>query len=469
MDAPLVAMTERVFDGRMAADDLGGGLTAQRTETVCDVHFPHGRSGVRFERVRGVDGPWTRANLWFGGGRVSADVTIQPSAVLREIDQTAAEHTADPGGWRARVLRVLKTWDPSLEWLDNEPSSLLTAVGATTHPWLGEAYRRGHAPIGEVPRWASPVLRCHTPAAAAAELDPSATRRVARSLAASIVRHEAPATVDLRPLALAVMGVGLLGPDELANVLDAEHVGPPGGGALPEPDRVKEVRQMLAHYAPDRAAALLIDAATRHSISELADWLRQLWWVHERAPQPLPVRLTGVQDICRQLVPVLAPTDGRAAVAPVPAAAPPTPAARPATNFLHTRPEPRYDDPRMAPVVTDASAVTRWSIPSPLRSVNEFEREGIMFLVPTSRPELDRWGAVLHTCVGDYADPIIRGVSWVIGLKCENHLVGCIEVRARSRTVRQALGPRNQPLPPAMLQSALRTLEMHGIVQPGTA
>jgi hypothetical protein len=123
----------------------------------------------------------------------------------------------------------------------------------------------------------------------------------------------------------------------------------------------------------------------------------------------------------------------------------------------------------MAPVVTDASAVTRWSIPSPLRSVNEFEREGIMFLVPTSRPELDRWGAVLHTCVGDYADPIIRGVSWVIGLKCENHLVGCIEVRARSRTVRQALGPRNQPLPPAMLQSALRTLEMHGIVQPGTA
>lgn len=463
----------------MAVEDLGGGLTAQRTATSCDVRFPQEMSGVRFERVEGSDGPRTRAVLWFAGGRVTADVSIQPAAVLREIDQTAAEHGVDPGGWRVRVLRALKALDPSLDWLGNEPSLLLTAVGASTHPLLGETYQRGHAPLDEVPRWASPILRCHTPAAAAATLDHAATRRVARSLVAALVRHAPPSPVDLRPLAVAVMGVGVLGPDELANVLDAEHIGPPAGVALPDPDQVKEVKRMLALYPPDRAAALLVDSATRHSVAELADWMRQLWWVHERAPQPLPVRLTGVQEVCRSLVPVLAPLAGSMvpAAAPAPAraaaaprAAAPRPAAPAAATIVQERPaqrpDERFDEPRMAPVVTEALDVVRWHIQPALRSLNGFERDGLRYVVPTSRPELDRWGAVLHTCVAEYADPVIRGVSWIIGVEQEGRLVGCVEVRPQSRTVRQALGPRNQPLPPAMARSVLRTLEILGVVAP---
>lgn len=446
----------------MAADDLGGGLTAHRTDDRCEVRFPHGVSGVRFDRVEGADGPRARAVLWYGGGRVTPDVSIQPAAVLREIDQTAAEHGVDPGGWRVRVLRVLKAWHGGLDWVGNEPSHLLAAVGAVTHPLLGAAYQRGHAPIDEVPRWASPVLRCHTPGAAAAVLEPRANRRLARSLAASLVRHEPPASVDLRPLALAVMGAGVVSIDELANVLDTPHGGPPDEPDLPDPDQVKEVRRMLALYPGDRATALLVDCATRHRVAELADAMRQLWWVHERAPRPFPSRLSGVVDVCRQLVPVLAPAGGTAALAPAPAPAP-------AAAWEDDDHPERFDDPRLAPEVEEAPDIVRWHIQPALRGVDGFEREGIRYLVPTSRAELERWGDVLLTCVGEYADPVIRGVSWIIGLECEGRVIGCVEVRAHGRTVRQALGARNQPLPPAMLRSVLRSLELLHVIRPLSA
>ena len=71
-------------------------------------------------------------------------------------------------------------------------------------------------------------------------------------------------------------------------------------------------------------------------------------------------------------------------------------------------------------------------------------------MVPTSREELRRWERVLHNCVGDFGNAVAGGHSWVIGIEHDDHIIGCIEVNPTNRRVRQALGPPQPTLPPAV-------------------
>ena len=165
--------------------------------------------------------------LKFGSAGIGPDVSRQPAAVMAVLEDQAQLAGHDPNRWRIELLRALRVWHPELSWCALEPRVLTAAIGAFTHPLLGEIYRQGVAPLGEIPRWASAVLRSADAATAAQQLAGAATnRRLTRSLAQSL----APATdrLDLGPLALGVAGAGLVSTDELSNVLEAASS--PGNG-----------------------------------------------------------------------------------------------------------------------------------------------------------------------------------------------------------------------------------------------
>lgn len=329
--------------------DLGAGLlarTAPHTRTCparLDIVFPGGSSGLRFERTPDR----TLARLAYGGWRAVPDVSAQPGAIVRQLHLSAREHAVDPNRWQHLVLGALRTWHGSLDWCQH----LLAGIGAITHPLLGQVYERGHAPASELPRWGAAVLRQRTATEAARALCHEPTRRVTRSLAASLVSRPMHEPIDFTPLGWAVAAADLVDPDVLATLLDvrrdpAQHsVDPLPTGArhtcdtpastpadirdtgsmrgldtgadtgavsgapspMPSVDEVNAIRQGIRHWPAERRGALLLDAARHHGMPELVTALTHLCWVRDRIDQALPVRVDDLRALCRRHVPVLAP------------------------------------------------------------------------------------------------------------------------------------------------------------------
>jgi hypothetical protein len=107
---------------------------------------------------------------------------------------------------------------------------------------------------------------------------------------------------------------------------------------------------------------------------------------------------------------------------------------------------------------------SHWTTPQPLRPIDGLATGGLRLVVPRSANELRRWGDVLHNCLADYAGASSRGESWLVAIERDDTVIGCIEVTPATRRIRQALGPRNRPLPRDVLAVAVRALERHGIV-----
>ena len=105
----------------------------------------------------------------------------------------------------------------------------------------------------------------------------------------------------------------------------------------------------------------------------------------------------------------------------------------------------------------------RWPVSRPLLAISDHSHGGLRFVVPTSREELRRWGRVLHNCVGDFGNAVAGGPSWVIGIEHNDQIIGCIEVNPTDRRVRQALGPRNRPLPSAVGATVFEVLRRCGV------
>ena len=470
--------------------DLGGELLARIDRSTLDVVFPGGVSAIRFTRSDHL----VQIALRFGTGRLGVDVSFQPGVVAREIDVTAREHAIDPNRWRLATLAVLREWSGSLAWCPQQPGMLVAAVSALAHPLLQPVYERGHAATSELPRWSLTVLRSCDPMSAARTIDPKANRRLSRALAQSLVARAAPAPVELGPLAFAAMGAGLVSVDGLANVLEARL--PELPVAMPSAEEIREVRRGLELWPAQRRAALLVDTATNGDPISLATSMRQLWWVRDKAPRPLPLRFAELQAVCGRLVTVLSPgaarptppapsvaalepaapqatarvRQRRPAPAPAPQRAPATPAPAaapmPARAAVATVARAPHEMPRPAPAVPATQqvfGVTRWPIPRPLLAINEFRCGGLWFVVPTTREELRRWGRVLHSCIGDFGAAVASGHSWLIGIERDDHLIGCIEVSPLDRRVRQALGPRNQPLPQDVTATAFNALRVCGV------
>jgi hypothetical protein len=476
--------------------DLGAGLTADIGDDTLEVVFPGGRSSIRFA---GRTGP-VQASLRYGTNLLTADVSFQPGAVVRELDQTAREEAVDPNRWRLAVLAVLRDWSGRLGWCAQQPELLVAAVGALTHPLLAHAYSRGHAPIGEVPRWARPVLRCDDPASAAKALTEQANRRLTRAVAESLVARPTPATVELAPLSLAAIATELVSVDELANVLEVPITD--RAMTLPTVDQIREARRGLELYTSSRRAALMVDVARHHDAVELADVMRELWWVRDRVEHPLPTKLADLRATCRRHVPVLAPQarptvapeaapTRRQRVAPTPVARVDPPAAPVAGAITHARrpvepapvarraPTPvealdpatqrqrRLATPLVAPRLNATQAATpptRWPIQPALLGLHHHQAGDLRFVVPTSSTELEQWGVLLHNCVGSFARAVAAGVSYLVGVERDDVLVACVEINPRTQSIRQMSGRRNQPLSGQLGSIIERVLRERGIV-----
>lgn len=456
--------------------DVGAGLIATVDEATLDFVFPGARSGLRFVRL----GHLVQCSLRFGACLTNVDVSFQPGAVVREIDVSAREAAVDPNRWRLAVLASLREWTQRLAWCPQDSSALLGAVGALAHPLLATVYERNHAAIGEVPRWAVRILRAETaPTAAHVLAGEGANRRLARSLATSLVSRPVPAAVELGPLALAVMGAGLVTVDELANILEVPVAAQPT--RAPTNDQVCAVRRGLEYFAPHRRAALLIDVARHHDARALATTMTHLCWIGDRVEHPLPIKLGDLQDVCRRLVPVLtpppihtppvearqmAPADvavRRAPVRAVTAPASPVAVANDAMPAARRPARPRAMRPLPPP--TGATILAdRWPIQPELREIHHYQRDDLRFVVPTSVAELRGWGSTLRNCIGDFGAAVASSASWLIGVEVDGQLVGCAEIQPQNRRIRQALGPRNAQLPGYINDALLAALRECGVI-----
>lgn len=452
--------------------------------------FPSG-TGVCFDRR----GHRAASSLLFGTGPVRIDVSLQPASIVLEVDAAARDEGIDPNRWRTAVLHELRQWWPQLQWCEVQPHVLVAAVGAITHPVLGHVYREGRQPLAEVPRWATDVLRCDTVQAAAEALAPGATRRLTKALTESLLGAGDNGPTTLGPLAAASVGRDLCTVDELANLLSVPNAA--GPDRLPSVDELASARQALGLYPAGRRAALLDDTTRHHDMRELAEVGKYLWWARDKVERPLPLRLRELRERCRHHVPVItdrpagaasgrrtgrpanhdtADTDTFVGQAPSEAPAPRrrTPATAAGTAGAAPVAAPRLDahpvlHPRPAAfaaprVRLPGRTPDRWPVPAALLPVHQVRYEGLSFSVPTSRNELATWGAILRNCLGDFARAAASQASWLIGIERDDRLIGCVEVNPAALQVRQALGPRNQPLPDAVHRATIALLRRHGII-----
>lgn len=446
------------------------GLQVRATATSLSIELSES-STITFHRWDGR----CAVRLGFGRSAVGPDVSVQPGAVAAVVDQQARLGDVDPNRWRVEIVRSMRGWDPSLEWCPLEPGRLVAAVGALTHPLLGELYEQGGAAIGDVPRWASPVLRARSASDASRQLvGDEATRRLTRTLARSLAPVEGH--VDLAPLSLAVAGVGLIGVEHLANLLDAGTTPTSRARPLPSVDQVRSIRHGLALYPTERRARLLVDAID--DPPRLADALTQLPWIEHRVARPLPSRVEELVELCRRLVPVVAEPPGPSAGVPVAAATPvagPAPAPEPVGRSTTTAPEPPHQrtsarprqlgrQPLHAPAAPQ-HAPAGWVVPTALRTISGVRRGDLTFVVPTSATELRAWSRELGNCLDTYVAATAHERSWLIGLRHDDDLVGCIEICPDSRRLRQAQGPRNRALPRQVYDLAVATLADHDLLR----
>lgn len=449
--------------------DLGDGLLATFQHDALELTLPGGRSSVSLRAVP----PLVQVRLRYGSSRIGVDVSFQPGTVVRELDLTAREHAADPNRWRLAVLSAVREFAPSLQWVEQHPDGLLVALGALAHPLVVPVYQRGHAPSTELPRWSLPILRTTDPTAAARVLaGPDATRRVAKALAASLITRPAPAPVELGPLAIACMGSGLVTADELANILEAPV--PPQPAALPTSEQVRDVRQSLELYPAARRAALLLDAARHADGVVLATLAQQLWWIRDRVEHPLPITVDALRNLCRRLVPVIAP--GARAVAGASTGASTRASTGASTRAgasllpsdLHRRVSQEHEAPNVpARTANLLRTVRSWPVQPELLEVNGLRRLGLQFVVPTTTHELEQWGLQLSNCLDGYGPAVVAGRAWLIGIERDQQLIGCVEVQPSDRQIRQALGPRNRPLASGVLDQVISTLDELGITRRG--
>lgn len=412
-------------------------LTVSSSHDQLEFSVPNGGTGIRLTR----HGHHATSRLLFAGGRSSVDISFQPDSIVREVDLAARDHGVEPQKWRQQVLLAILEWWGGLEWCPREPHMLLAAVGAATHPLLGPAYEHGHEALGEIPRWASPVLRCTEPVSAARVLSHSSTRRTARALASSLVARPAGDEVELGNLAAAVCGSKMLSADQLANVLEIPPPVRPAPAVSTEQMRV--ARQGLAHYPADRAADLLSDALRTADMPVLSEALQQLDWVADRVPRPLPARLRDLQALCTRYVPLVESTPGE--------------------TDAQRRQEARRHDmglPRAVPDLPEQAAAppTRWTVPSALLIINGYRHAGLSYQVPTTAAELERWASILDNCLADYVRAAATSTAWLIGVFRDDVIIGCVEIRPRTREVRQAVGEHNRPLDASTLERVLHAL-----------
>lgn len=116
--------------------------------------------------------------------------------------------------------------------------------------------------------------------------------------------------------------------------------------------------------------------------------------------------------------------------------------------------------PRAVPDLPEQAAAppTRWTVPSALLIINGYRHAGLSYQVPTTAAELERWASILDNCLADYVRAAATSTAWLIGVFRDDVIVGCVEIRPRTREVRQAVGEHNRPLDASTLERVLHAL-----------
>jgi hypothetical protein len=430
----------------------------------------------------------------------TVDVSLQPD-LLRQVlpighgpcrPGTAGSTVAR---WVVSLLEGTRAWRPA----DPDRSGLMATVGGAAFPLLGNAYDRGAAALCEIPRWAGPVLAGATPRdGARAGFGPKATRTVARTLVEGLMAEAVPpppgvtvlvdggppgsGRIDLFRLAMALMADASAEPDRIARLLCTS--GPPHPPERwPGGEQIAAGRALAIRLGPAGIERVLADAVAREDGSVLLDEICRLvpGVVHLLPARPAH-RLEDLRDQCRALLPIdpdpgaggwsrtrgRRPVTGlptrRAPVRPVVVGRPPVRAVQPRFGGPSPRPDPRRRM-HVAPAAPALAPSTRLMVSTRAAALHGVEvGDGLRIVLPRSTDELAEWGRALRNCVGSFGPAVAAGRSLLFGVEVHDVLAYCLEI-APDGGVRQFLGERNRPVPPAVAGAVCRHLVEAGMLQ----
>lgn len=396
------------------------------------------------------------------------DVTAHPAAAVAVLHEAAdqagiaRQHAED----HAREV-VTGAAAAAGAWTGDrcgsEPLPLTAVLGGTGLPLLAAAYDAGARALGEVPRWAVPVLASATARdGARTAFGADATRVVVAALAAGLL-PDGDGEPQLWKLALGRIGRRVLDPDRLARVLAA-----PGPNRvlddLPERERIDLGSTLALRWGAHRTTRVLVDASAQADGPHLLDQaLRFGVDLGDHGPTSMPNRLVDLHRAYR----LRTATDSapRPQPRPRPRVAPPAPARQ-----APQAPRDRRADVYRPPATEGRSfEAVRADLPLPVPSwARQIDGHGfgdLRFVLPRTIGDLTRWSAALTNCLDTYGPAAVSGRSLIVGIERDRDLRYALEL-TQQRTIRQFVGPANRPPDPAHRGRAVRVLLDLGVLDP---
>ena len=398
-----------------------------------------------------------------GAGR-AIDVSPQPGLVPRVLTEgdggANGTRYAIVGGSISRLAASMGAWHPPRV----DGAALEAIVGGAAFPVLGAAYARNAAPLREVPMWAVRVFREPTARAAArAAFGDKATRPVISAFARALAPvgpadgppGQPPPPPNLAALALGLIGVCVLEPDELARLLQGVRA-----STVPSGEQIRAAQEVASRIGPARARRVLADAGeSDRTMAVLADMAAMYVQVGQFIGSRPAGRLPALHGQCLELMP-REPDHGRqdrggeegqavAALEVVPG---------------HQRPGPGPVD-GLPPVVPLSAPSTPLRFPPDILSLDQQELGRLRLVLPRTTSELARWGQLLSNCLGSYGSAAASGRCWLIGTEVAGRLAYCMEI-SPERSICQFSGHNNRTVPARDARAVLRYLAQCGIVEP---
>lgn len=401
--------------------------------------------------------------LLLGDRARPVDVSAQPQAFtgpLTSDDEGSPEDAVAVRRWLTASCQR-----NSLRARPNE--DLDRTVTGACFPLLGLLYDRGATTLPGIPRWAATALVEPDPRRAAmAVLSPRPSRPLIAALASSLLPDTSTLLAPrLHPLALAIMGSGVLAVDELTGVIRAAtHAEQPGPIGWPTVDEIIRFQRLAPTLGSLRARRILHDAAVLPAGARL---LARTMVLYEGLPAgvqgTLPRGLSALHERCRALTPIDPGTR--------PPVASPTARPRPRGESAARRPDaPRTTAPRQAltaPATSGRAAHPNAPFsyaPSVGRLHARLVTPHLRLVLPRTGQELAAWGQRLHNCLGSFAAAVAAGRSLLVGVERGDVLTYCAEVAPSSRTVRQFHGPYNHSVPAEVVAAVCSVLVRQGVL-----
>ena len=389
-----------------------------------------------------------RLGLSFLGGSKVVDVSPDPASWVRCARSGARARHEPDARWADALSTGLRRTGIDRGWWNELPANLAPDLTAAAAAWpLARPAIEAGFDERCVPRWAVPLLSATDVATGTrAVLGARADRRVIREMANALA-----GTVRWWPIACAIaleqLDAGRIG-DMLAQT-DATY-------RCSQDERLLLTRS-LGDAPPDIVRRLLGSAQGQDGparlLAALDGWQRTI-----AKGQQLPNRLDRLETL------VLAELE----VPPAPRPAPERPARAIEMPARFRRHRPRQEEAlepnrRPRPNRRPPQDPERLNLPVWWQRLHRARRDAIDLILPTQRQDVVRWGQALNNCLGAYADAVADGRTLIVGIRCDQRLVGAVEIDPTNGTIRQLEGCNNQPLVDDLQREVLQLLQEHGV------